>query len=177
MQPRVTARSPAMRAGPEGAASRAGVGGSPRPARLPRAPRVSWRGSPLGSGRASLWQVVRAPPPSPCAQSPAGAGAPAPPGLNSPPGRRSRARRRGGAGPQPSPPLPAPPHPCPPGPPLGPLLGTGWRAGDAGSQSRLHHFPVGDPVPGPAQLSRVKERVPRGVVTGLDPAHRPGARP
>ena len=57
MQPRVTVRSRAMRAGPEGAASRAGVGGGPRPAMLPRAPRgvdwsrsVSWRGSPAGGG-------------------------------------------------------------------------------------------------------------------------------
>ena len=163
-----------MRAGLEGAASRAGVGGGPRPATLPRAPpgvdwsrSVSWRGSPTGSGRESLRQVVRAPPPSPCAQSSAGARAPAPPGLNSLPGGRSRTRRRGGV-----PPLPT-------GTPTGVASGVGAVAGDPESQPRLRHLPMGDPVlgPGGSKLSRVKERVLRGVVAGWIPPTALGLAP
>ena len=163
-----------MRAGLEGAASRAGVGGGPRPATLPQAPRgvdwsrsVSWRGSPTGSGRESLRQVVRAPPPSPCAQSRAGARAPAPPGLNSLPGGRSRTRRRGGV------------------PPLPTRTPTGAASGDgaAGGGPREPASPPtpsdGRPCPGAWRVQTVQGEGEGAAGCGrwVDPAHRPGARP
>lgn len=165
MQPRVTVRSRAMRAGPEGAASRAGVGGGPRPAMLPRAPRgvdwsrsVSWRGSPAGGAGASS---------SLCAQSLAGARAPAPPGLNSLPGGRSRTRRLGG--------VPALPTRTP----------TGAASGD-GAAGRGPPEPASPPPPSDGRPCpwAWRGRTVQGEGEGAagcgrraDPAHRPGACP